>query len=187
MNAIATRLICARKITGHTQTELGSLTGLSRDIIVSMERGRTNLRLVNAFKICRVLNINPLWLASGEGPMSPFQESNLQATPIPPSRRILRRMQRLSRRRSRRELIISALMNGRSDSWIRLLTEILLTSRDKQVVTKIPRMCFKVTYWRKRLGLPLRKRGAKPKSRTSKYMLRKYGPPSPLLPTKSIP
>lgn len=46
--------------------------GISRDQLASIETERSRLRFDPAWKACRALNLNPIWLAFGESAQAPF-------------------------------------------------------------------------------------------------------------------
>jgi DNA-binding XRE family transcriptional regulator len=56
----------ARLISRATQAAFASAIGLSRDRFASIELGRVALRFVTGLALCRLMNLNPLWLAFGE-------------------------------------------------------------------------------------------------------------------------
>jgi len=62
------RLIQARKALGLNQSELARRTGITRSAISQLERDeRRRLSMDNLFKVAKVLQVNPEWLATGEG------------------------------------------------------------------------------------------------------------------------
>lgn len=78
---IGERLAKARKFRGYKQSELAELVGITRDRLANVETGRSALRFREGEQICGKLNVNQLWVAFEEWPMSPV---------LPLSERLLR-------------------------------------------------------------------------------------------------
>jgi transcriptional regulator with XRE-family HTH domain len=64
--AICERVRDARLFSRASQSNFASAIGLSRDQLASVELGRVALRFATGLSLCRVMNLNPLWLAFGE-------------------------------------------------------------------------------------------------------------------------
>ena len=64
-----TRIKAIRKYFKLNQTEFGAKIGLKQRTIADIERGRNALTKRNFDNICRVFNVNPEWLKTGEGEM----------------------------------------------------------------------------------------------------------------------
>lgn len=73
---VCLRLAMARRKVGHSQSALAERVGATRDQIANVEAKRTPLAFRLGLGICRDLNLNPLWLASGEGGEHPYFELN---------------------------------------------------------------------------------------------------------------
>jgi transcriptional regulator with XRE-family HTH domain len=71
---IALRLKEARLRRNMSQSALAALMRLTRDQLASIETARVPLRFWNGWAACDhfALNLNPAWLASGEGAPNPF-------------------------------------------------------------------------------------------------------------------
>jgi DNA-binding XRE family transcriptional regulator len=59
------------------QEALAERVGISRQQLANIETGRTALRFANGWELCRHLNVNAQWLASGRSPMSPALKAEL--------------------------------------------------------------------------------------------------------------
>lgn len=66
-----------RRYTKISQAVFGAKVGLSRDQLTNIEIARVPLRFWPGWKICRELNLNPLWLLVGAGPQKPFVSVDL--------------------------------------------------------------------------------------------------------------
>ncbi|MEO5804108.1 MAG: helix-turn-helix transcriptional regulator [Verrucomicrobiota bacterium] len=72
------RIAAQRRYAGSSQSELAKKLGLTRDQLSSIEIGRVPLRFWTGWKLCHVLNLNPLWLLlGGDLPEQPFTDINL--------------------------------------------------------------------------------------------------------------
>lgn len=70
LSTVGSRLLQARKKAGMTQKELADASGTSQTGIQSAEkRGATSIR--KPTQIAKALNVNPVWLIEGTGPMHP--------------------------------------------------------------------------------------------------------------------
>lgn len=64
-----TRVKELRKTLNLSQTKFGEKLGVSKDVIANIELERVELKEMTAKHICRIYNVNPLWLIEGEGEM----------------------------------------------------------------------------------------------------------------------
>ena len=69
MNTFAQRLRYTRTQRGFTQEKLALLSGLSQSAIASYESGLRH-QTRNLLCLAKALNVNPLWLEQGLGPMN---------------------------------------------------------------------------------------------------------------------
>jgi transcriptional regulator with XRE-family HTH domain len=74
--AICDRVKRERLHERATQASFARMMGLTRDQLASIEVGRVPLRFSAGWKLCRIMNMNPLWLATGEGESSGFAPFN---------------------------------------------------------------------------------------------------------------
>ncbi len=72
-NTLAERLKFARKQAGLTQTQLSESLSISQGSLSDLESGR-NKSTTNLVKIANILNVNPTWLATGQGDI--YQDNN---------------------------------------------------------------------------------------------------------------
>ncbi len=70
--AIGKRIKVARRHFGISQEFLASLMSVTRDQLNNVEIGRVALRFLLGWRLCQWLDVNPLWVASGEGDMKRF-------------------------------------------------------------------------------------------------------------------
>lgn len=68
MDTLAERLKFARKQAGLTQIQLSECVAISQGSLSDLENGR-NKSSTNLIQIANILNVNPNWLATGEGDM----------------------------------------------------------------------------------------------------------------------
>lgn len=68
MDTLAERLKFARKQAGLTQIQLSECVTISQGSLSDLENGR-NKSSTNLIQIANILNVNPNWLATGEGDM----------------------------------------------------------------------------------------------------------------------
>ena len=64
-----TRVKALRKYLKLNQTKFGEKIGLKQRTIADIERGRNSLTKRNFDNICRIFDVNPDWLKTGEGEM----------------------------------------------------------------------------------------------------------------------
>ena len=67
--AICLRFAESRKQVGFEQAELARKIGVGRDVIVNIENCRVPLKWQMFCKVVKVCALNPVWLATGQGPM----------------------------------------------------------------------------------------------------------------------
>ena len=70
MENAAQRLKKARTLRGFNQVRLATESGLSTGTIGNIESGSRGIEK-SAYKLAKALGVNPVWLATGEGPMLP--------------------------------------------------------------------------------------------------------------------
>lgn len=68
MSTPAERLKHARKLRQMNQTQLAVKAGVATGTVGNIESGKRGIK-ASALSLARVLNVNPDWLATGEGPM----------------------------------------------------------------------------------------------------------------------
>jgi DNA-binding XRE family transcriptional regulator len=67
--AICLRFAESRKQAGFEQAELAKKIGVGRDVIVNIENCRVPLKWPVFCEVLKVFAVNPVWLATGTGPM----------------------------------------------------------------------------------------------------------------------
>ena len=80
------RLAAVRRQLGWSQDSLAVAVGITRDQLANIETGRTVLNFETGWKICRHLNVDPLYLASGIGAAMPFHNVDLEGRSVPGSK-----------------------------------------------------------------------------------------------------
>lgn len=68
-NKLNERIKILRKSLNLTQKDLGDKLGLKPNTISDLENGKTTATEQNIKLICRELNVNYMWLVTGEGDM----------------------------------------------------------------------------------------------------------------------
>ena len=76
------RLAVVRRQLDLSQDNLAAAVGITRDQLANIETGRTVLNFDIGWKICRHLNVDPLYLASGIGTVMPFHNVDLEGRNI---------------------------------------------------------------------------------------------------------
>src|ERR1039457_4626870 len=76
------RLAVVRRQLDLSQDNLAAVVGITRDQLANIETGRTVLNFDIGWKICRHLNVDPLYLASGIGTVMPFHNVDLEGRNI---------------------------------------------------------------------------------------------------------
>jgi len=76
---VCSRLVSVRRFKHLSQQELALAVEMTRDQLANVEMARTVLAFEAGWKICQHLDVDPLWLASGEGPTTPFHNLELGA------------------------------------------------------------------------------------------------------------
>ena len=73
-----------RKTLSLSQTAFGEQLGVSRDVINNIEQGRNKNDISDIFigHICKIFNINEIWLRSGEGEMLQQPDNSIVNTII---------------------------------------------------------------------------------------------------------
>lgn len=74
---VGKRLARVRAFRGWRQAQLELLVGLTVQQVANIETGRTPLRFLPGWRLCENLNVNPVWLATGEGRQEPFVDAGL--------------------------------------------------------------------------------------------------------------
>jgi len=85
-SAICVRVAAYRRFDGRSQEEFAEAIGLTRDQLANIENGRTELRFWQGWKVCKAMNLNQRFLATGQAPERPFHDfdpENAIARPIP--------------------------------------------------------------------------------------------------------
>ena len=85
------RIKAVRKERGLIQADIAKLLGVSRATASQWESGEIkNLKLDHFFALCKVLNVNPEWLATGKGQRDPLKPESL----VPEAQRLISTIQR---------------------------------------------------------------------------------------------
>ncbi len=71
VNIFAERLRRTRTLRGLSQAALASACGVSQSAIANYENGSRKIAK-NIFLLAEILNVNPIWLSQGTGPMEPL-------------------------------------------------------------------------------------------------------------------
>lgn len=74
---ICERIKCVRKELKMNQTDFGKSLSVSRDTINNYDNGRATPTQLFIDNLCRVHNVNVVWLETGEGEM--FREESMSA------------------------------------------------------------------------------------------------------------
>lgn len=74
---ISIRLGAIRRFHRRSQDEIAKAAHLTRDQLSNIETGRTDLKFEVGWNLCRELNIDPWYLATGQPPQSPFPDINI--------------------------------------------------------------------------------------------------------------
>ena len=77
---VSRRLVISRQEAGISQETLARKAGITRVQLANIETERTNLKFGIGWKICETLDLNPLFLASGQGPKKPFPKIALDSS-----------------------------------------------------------------------------------------------------------
>ena len=70
--AICSRVRAIRIRNRHKQADVATILGLSTSRYKNIEYGVTPLKFREAVYLCSEYDINPLWLATGDGPQQPY-------------------------------------------------------------------------------------------------------------------
>lgn len=80
-----------RKRAGLIQADVAKALGVSRATASQWESGEIkNLKLDHFFALCKLLNVNPEWLATGKGQRTPLAPESA----VPEAQRLIRTIQR---------------------------------------------------------------------------------------------
>ena len=79
MNTLGDRLYYARKIRGYTQISLADAIGVSRGVIINLEKNKTEPQVIVTNAVCQVLQIREEWLLFGGGEMEDLSEDAQKA------------------------------------------------------------------------------------------------------------
>ncbi len=89
--ATCERIKESRKRVGLIQADIAKSLGVSRATASQWESGEIkNLKLDHFFALCKLLNVNPEWLATGEGQREPLKAESL----IPEAQQLIAAIQR---------------------------------------------------------------------------------------------
>lgn len=69
MSELKDRIKSLRNFLGLSQTEFGESLGAGIGVIKNLESGITTLKPAMSDLICRLYNVDPVWLETGEGEM----------------------------------------------------------------------------------------------------------------------
>ena len=69
MSELKDRIKSLRNSLGLSQTEFGESLGAGIGVIKNLESGITTLKTAMSVLICRIYNVDPVWLETGEGEM----------------------------------------------------------------------------------------------------------------------
>ena len=69
MSELKDRIKSLRNSLGLSQTEFGESLGAGIGVIKNLESGITTLKPAMSDLICRIYNVDPIWLETGEGEM----------------------------------------------------------------------------------------------------------------------
>lgn len=69
MSELKDRIKSLRNSLGLSQTEFGESLGAGIGVIKNLESGITTLKPAMSDLICRIYNVDPVWLETGEGEM----------------------------------------------------------------------------------------------------------------------
>lgn len=73
---VCQRVADLRKQAGLSQSDLADLSRLTRSQVANIETGRTNLQFRPGWNICKALDINQWFMATGKAPQRPFHNFN---------------------------------------------------------------------------------------------------------------
>ena len=72
VSSVYDRIKQLRKYSGKTQSDFGSILGVTRDVVANWENGRVSVPDSLIILICREFGVNETWLRTGEGEMKPI-------------------------------------------------------------------------------------------------------------------
>ena len=120
MNSIYDRIKTVRKAARLTQQEFAEKLGLKQNTIATYEMGKTSPSERTMSDICRVFNVDPCWMETGEGEMFRAESADAELT------RLVGELM-ADKPGSFRQRVITALLRCTDDEWgvfRRVLSEI---------------------------------------------------------------
>ena len=110
MNSIYDRIKTVRKTARLTQQEFSEKLGLKQNTIATYEMGKTSPSERTLSDICRVFNVDPCWLETGEGEMFRAESADAELT------RLVGELM-ADKPGSYRQRVITALLRCTDDEW----------------------------------------------------------------------
>lgn len=110
MNSIYDRIKTVRKTARLTQQEFAEKLGLKQNTIATYEMGKTSPSERTLSDICRVFNVDPCWLETGEGEMFRAESADAELT------RLVGELM-ADKPGSFRQRVITALLRCTDDEW----------------------------------------------------------------------
>jgi transcriptional regulator with XRE-family HTH domain len=75
---ICERLAARRRYSGESQQAFAGQIGLTRNQLANIESARVALKFWTGWRVCALLDVNPVWLARGTHPDRPFYDLDLR-------------------------------------------------------------------------------------------------------------
>ena len=110
MNSIYDRIKIVRKTARLTQQEFAEKLGLKQNTIATYEMGKTSPSERTLSDICRVFNVDPCWLETGDGEMFRAESADAELT------RLVGELM-ADKPGSFRQRVITALLRCTDDEW----------------------------------------------------------------------
>lgn len=110
MSSIYDRIKIVRKTARLTQQEFAEKLGLKQNTIATYEMGKTSPSERTLSDICRVFNVDPCWLETGEGEMFRAESADAELT------RLVGELM-ADKPGSFRQRVITALLRCTDDEW----------------------------------------------------------------------
>lgn len=110
MNSIYDRIKIVRKTARLTQQEFAEKLGLKQNTIATYEMGKTSPSERTLSDICRVFNVDPCWMETGEGEMFRAESADAELT------RLVGELM-ADKPGSFRQRVITALLRCTDDEW----------------------------------------------------------------------
>ena len=110
MNSIYDRIKIVRKTARLTQQEFAEKLGLKQNTIATYEMGKTSPSERTLSDICRVFNVDPCWMETGEGEMFRAESADAELT------RLVGELM-AAKPGSFRQRVITALLRCTDDEW----------------------------------------------------------------------